>query len=161
MGPLFLQLYKNFVDTRLKEKEKPKKERNAVIMEGYKLMVNGLYGKFNSDTSPFYDPLVAMSTTITGQLSLSMLMEMLSLEIPGIQWIQANTDGITARVPREQEVDYYKICADWEKITKLTLEHAIYKKMAVRDVSNYLAVYDKTVEVENGNVSYYPIMILS
>lgn len=92
MGPLFLQLYKNFVDTRLKEKEKPKKERNAVIMEGYKLMVNGLYGKFNSDTSPFYDPLVAMSTTITGQLSLSMLIEALSIRIPNIEWIQANTN---------------------------------------------------------------------
>lgn len=91
LGRFFLQLYSYFLNTRLKEKQKPKKERNAVIMEGYKLFVNGLYGKFNSETSPFYDPLVAMSTTITGQLSLSMLMEMLTLEIPEIQWIQANT----------------------------------------------------------------------
>ena len=45
MGPLFLQLYKYFVDTRLLEKKKPKKKRNAVIMEGFKLMVNGDYYK--------------------------------------------------------------------------------------------------------------------
>lgn len=91
MGELFLELYSHFLNTRLTEKQKPKKERNPVIMEGYKLMVNGLYGKFNSETSPFYDPLVAMSTTITGQLSLTMLIEELSLQIPKIEWIQANT----------------------------------------------------------------------
>lgn len=142
LGRFFLQLYSYFLNTRLKEKQKPKKERNAVIMEGYKLFVNGLYGKFNSETSPFYDPLVAMSTTITGQLSLSMLMEMLTLEIPEIQWIQANTDGITARVPRKFEQLFYDISKEWEKITKLELEFAKYTKMAVQDVSNYLAVYD-------------------
>lgn len=99
------------------------------------MITQSLYGKFNSDSSPFYDPLVAMSTTITGQLSLSMLMEMLSLEIPGIQWIQANTDGITARVPRSEEHIYYEVCEEWEKITKLVLEHAQYSKMIVRDVN--------------------------
>lgn len=47
MGPLFLELYSYFLNTRLEEKKKPKKERNAVIMEGYKLMVNGIkYLKF-------------------------------------------------------------------------------------------------------------------
>ena len=43
-------------------------------------------------------------------------------------------DGITARVPRSAEHIYYEVCAEREKITKLVLEHAIYKKMAVRDV---------------------------
>ena len=65
-------------------------------------------------------------------------------------------DGITARVPRSEEHIYYEVCEEWEKITKLVLEHAIYKKMAVRDVSNYLAIFDKVVEVKNGEVSYYP-----
>ena len=92
LGKFFLDLYKHFLNTRLSEKEKPKKERDPVIMEGYKLMVNGIYGKFNSETSPFYDPLVAMSTTITGQLSLSMLIELLTENIPNVQWIQANTN---------------------------------------------------------------------
>lgn len=32
-----------------------------------------------------------MSTTVTGQLSLSMLIESLTIMIPNIQWIQANT----------------------------------------------------------------------
>lgn len=142
LGEFFLELYSNFLNTRLTEKEKPKKERNPVIMEGYKLMVNGIYGKFNSETSPFYDPLVAMSTTITGQLSLSMLIESLSVSIPNIQWIQANTDGITAKVPKKYEQEFYRISKEWEEITKLTLEYAKYTKMIVRDVSNYIAVYD-------------------
>lgn len=142
LGEFFLKLYSHFLNTRLTEKEKPKKERNPVIMEGYKLMVNGIYGKFNSETSPFYDPLVAMSTTITGQLSLSMLIESLTLMIPDIEWIQANTDGITARIPRAYEQSFYDVCKQWENTTQLTLEYAKYSKMIVRDVSNYIAVYD-------------------
>lgn len=42
LGTLFLKLYSYFLNTRLQEKEKPKKERDLVIMEGYKLMVNGI-----------------------------------------------------------------------------------------------------------------------
>lgn len=111
-------------------------------MEGFKLFVNGAYGKSNEESSFIYDPLYTMKTTITGQLSLSMLIERLTMHIPDIQWIQANTDGITARVPRKDADTYYKICAMWEKVTKLVLEHAQYKKMVVRDVSNYIAVYE-------------------
>lgn len=156
LGEFFLKLYSHFLNTRLSEKEKPKKERNPVIMEGYKLMVNGIYGKFNSETSPFYDPLVAMSTTITGQLSLTMLIESLTSSINEIEWIQANTDGITARIPRKHLDTYYKICREWENKTKLTLEYAIYKKMCVRDVSNYLAIFEKMAEMDKeGNVHYY------
>ena len=46
MGPIFAEIYdKNIVSVRLAEKEKPKKERDMVIMEGYKLAANGSYGK--------------------------------------------------------------------------------------------------------------------
>lgn len=135
LGKTFLELYANMVNTRLTEKEKPKKLRDMVIMEGYKLFVNGAYGKSNSENSFLYDPLYTMKTTITGQLSLTMLIEMLTEAIPEIQWIQANTDGITARVPRKDEGTYLSVCAEWEKLTKLMLEHANYKKMVVRDVN--------------------------
>lgn len=134
LGIVFKEIYEDLVVTRLNEKEKPKKERDMVIMEGYKLFVNGAYGKSNEESSFIYDPLYTMKTTITGQLSLTMLIERLTLHIPDIQWIQANTDGITARVPRKDAEVYYKICSMWEKVTKLVLEHAQYSKMIVRDV---------------------------
>ena len=91
LGLLFKDIYEELVVTRLNEKEKPKKLRDMVIMEGYKLFVNGAYGKSNEESSFIYDPLYTMKTTITGQLSLSMLIERLTIHIPDIQWIQANT----------------------------------------------------------------------
>ena len=56
--------------------------------------------------------------------------------------IQVNTDGITCRVHRD-DVDRFKAaCAAWEGHTGLELEFANYSQMHVRDVNNYLAVYD-------------------
>ena len=43
LGKTFLEIYdKDIVSTRLAEKVKPKKERNMVIMEGFKLAANGI-----------------------------------------------------------------------------------------------------------------------
>ena len=42
LGPVFTEIYNEIVTTRLNEKKKPKKERDMVIMEGYKLAANGI-----------------------------------------------------------------------------------------------------------------------
>ena len=43
LGPEFLEIYnKDIVSVRLAEKKKPKKDRNMVIMEGFKLAANGM-----------------------------------------------------------------------------------------------------------------------
>lgn len=45
LGPIFSHIFdKNIVSVRMAEKKKPKKERNPVIMEGFKLAANGSYG---------------------------------------------------------------------------------------------------------------------
>lgn len=48
LGEKFLEIYdKDIVSVRLSEKKKPKKERDMVIMEGFKLSANGIkYSKF-------------------------------------------------------------------------------------------------------------------
>ncbi len=69
---------------------------------------------------------------------------------PRLKFIQTNTDGQTLYVPRE---DLNKIRAVNEQLTEetgLTIEETIYSKMCVRDVNNYLAVYeDNTPEHEH------------
>lgn len=110
--------------------------QNAAI----KLALNGVYGKSNSEYSPFYDPKYTLTITINGQLSLVMLAEKL-IEI-GCKIVQCNTDGVTALVPREKESDYYRVCEAWEKVVGLNLEYANYNTMALSDVNNYIAVYD-------------------
>ena len=50
LGPGFLDIYdKEIVSVRLKEKKKSKKERDFVIIEGFKLAANGAYGKTNEE----------------------------------------------------------------------------------------------------------------
>lgn len=75
-----------------------------------------------------------LATTINGQLMLTMLAEQL-LKIPELQIIQVNTDGITVRLKKQYESDYYDTCKQWESLTRLQLEYAYYSKMIIRDVN--------------------------
>lgn len=134
LGEQFCDIYQDVFNQR---KQYPKgSAENAML----KLALNGVYGKSNSVYSEFYDPLYTMSITINGQLLLCMLAEQL-IKIPGLTVIQINTDGITVKCPRTH-VDHMKaVCQWWEKFTCLALESAIYDSMFIRDVNNYLAVY--------------------
>lgn len=124
---------------------------NAVL----KLAGNGVYGNSNNSFSPFYDPKYTFSVTVNGQLQLLQLAEVLSL-IPGLELIQANTDGITALVPRQVAhlFDLWK--SDWELQTGLKLEEVEYSHMWIRDVNNYVAVTTKG-KVKRKGAYWYPI----
>ena len=143
LGPEFLEIYnKDIVSVRLAEKVKPKKDRDMVIMEGYKLAANGIYGKSGEETSPLYDPLYTMKTTVGGQMFLSLWTEKLAKAIPEIKFIQHNTDGITYMIPRK-DVDKAKAVAEeMTKLTGLYIEDNFYSKFVLRDVNNYLAIYE-------------------
>ena len=62
-----------------------------VIMEGFKLAANGIYGKSGEESSILYDPFYTMRTTIGGQMFLSLWTEKLVKAIPEIKFIQHNT----------------------------------------------------------------------
>lgn len=109
---------------------------NAVM----KLALNGVYGDSNNEFSPFYDSSYTMKITVNGQLSLSLLVERF-LTIPNLKVIQANTDGITVKLPRNSEDVYMKICEQWQNDVKLELEFADYEAMYIRDVNNYISKY--------------------
>ncbi len=133
LGQEFVAAYKQLQSDR---KQYPKgSSMNAVL----KLAGNGVYGNSNNSYSCFYDPKYTFSVTVNGQLQLLQLVESLSL-IPGLQLIQANTDGITALVPRSLEYLFKLWKTDWETKTGLTLEEVEYSKMFIRDVNNYVAV---------------------
>lgn len=83
------------------------------------------------------DPRVAKYITISGQLFLFMLMEAIETYSNCIV-VYSNTDGLTVRIPREEEGKFDQICARWELYTGFTLEKVYYKKMIIRDVNNYL-----------------------
>lgn len=135
LGEQFCDVY---LDTYNQRKEHAKgTTENAML----KLALNGVYGDSNNPYSPFYDPQYTMSITINGQLLLCMLADWLRA-VPGLEMIQINTDGMTVRLPREHIDHLEHITSYWENHTRLQLEHVDYAMMAIRDVNNYLAVYE-------------------
>ena len=135
LNEIFCDIYKDIYEQRKTYAKK------TVENTGLKYALNVPYGQSNSIYSPFFDPKYTMSITINGQLLLCMLAEML-LEIPDLSLIQINTDGLTVRVPRNivEHVNHY--ARHWENITGLELEDVPYQAMYIRDVNNYIGVYE-------------------
>lgn len=119
--------------------ERKKYPKSAPENGAYKEALNASFGNSNNDYSPLKDPKYTMTTTIGGQLSLCMLIEHM-VKIPGLQMIQANTDGITFACPRAHMDHMRAVCKWWESVTQLTLEEALYESFFVRDVNSYMAV---------------------
>lgn len=132
LGTDFTRVYKGLQTER---KQYPKgTSMNALL----KLAGNGVYGNSNNPYSPFYDTKYTYSVTITGQLQLLQLVEAIHT-IPGLEIIQANTDGITVYLPREYRNQFEMWCKWWENETDLVLEFVDYKGMWIADVNNYIA----------------------
>ena len=132
----FCEQYEWFFEERKKfSKEHPK---NYV----YKIILNATYGLSIEPNSFLYDPQFGMQITINGQLLLTKLYEMLSEGIPESIPLMQNTDGLEMMIPITAKEKYLEICAEWEKMTMLQLEHDEYQKMIIADVNNYIAVFE-------------------
>jgi hypothetical protein len=83
-----------------------------------------------------------------------MLYEMICEEIPGSIPLMQNTDGLETMIPREYVDKYMEICARWEKITNLQLEHDTYSKLVLGDVNNYIAVTEDGKSKCKGRFEY-------
>lgn len=106
--------------------------------DGLKITINGSFGKFGSRYSILFSPDLLIQTTITGQLSLLMLAEM--LEDEGFQVVSGNTDGIVTKYKRSRYKRMREIIAEWEEITQYKTEATAYAAMYSRDINNYFAV---------------------
>ena len=144
----FCNLYEWFFEER---KKIPKSDPKNYV---YKILLNSTYGLSNDENSFLYDPEFTMRITINGQLSLTMLYEMICEEIPGAIPLMQNTDGLETMIPREYVEKYMEICARWEKITNLQLEHDTYSKIVLGDVNNYIAVTESGKSKCKGRFEY-------
>src|SRR3546814_476101 len=116
LGPVFLQVYRTIVDRRLEAKA----NGNKPVADSLKIVINGSFGKFGSKYSILYAPNFLTQTTLTGQLSILLLIEM--LEMNGIHVVSANTDGIVIKCPRNGVDLLNRIVAEWERITQYKTE---------------------------------------
>lgn len=143
MGPNFLRIYNRIVNDRVRAK----KDGLKVIANSLKIVVNGSYGKLGSKWSNLYAPDLLIQVTLTGQLSLLLLIE--RLEMAGIHVISANTDGIVVKPRRSQAALMQAIVKQWEKDTQFEMEESRYLGLFSRDVNNYIAIkkkFDKTTK---------------
>lgn len=154
LGPQFLIEFGSIVDERDTNKAlegKLKKQgidthnpANAeaylayCLNEGGKIMSNGTFGKTGSNYSILFAPEMLIQTTITGQLSVLMLIEW--HEHYGIPVVSANTDGFVVYCPRHLIPTSEALIKEWEKRTGLEMEMSEYAALYSRDVNNYYAV---------------------
>ena len=140
IGKEFLDVYQSIVDKRLKAKATPGKIAKSTA-DSLKITINGAFGKLGSEYSCLYAPQLLLQVTLTGQLSLLLLIEM--IENRGISVVSANTDGIVVKCPIHRQWDLQEEVIHWEKITQFTTEETVYKAIYSRDVNNYIAIGDQ------------------
>ena len=139
LGEQFLKGYKKMFERRLELKPQAKKnKRIAGIVGALKLAVNSVYGKSSDMQNWIYDRQLTMFTTITGELSLMMLIE--AYELAGIHVISANTDGVTIRIKKTHLDKMHEINNWWSTLTEYELERTDYRKIIFSTVNDYLAI---------------------
>ena len=140
LGPKFLDVYSDIKEERLLAK----RGGDTVKNQTYKIVLNGSYGKFGSKYSFLYSPELLIQTTITGQLSLLMLIEKMTMA--GGAVYSANTDGVNVLFDKSIEADIFSVQFDWELTTGYELEFTEYKAVYSRDVNNYIAIKNDGVK---------------
>jgi hypothetical protein len=151
MGPGFLPVYKSIIDTRLKAKA----NKDKATDKGLKIAINGSYGKLGSGYSVLFAPHLMVAVTLTGQLSLLMLIE--AAHLAGIPVVSANTDGVVFKCPRDKfngfilrddgsttdrlhKSPLQDIIEWWENVTSFNMEFAEYKAIYSQSVNSYIAI---------------------
>jgi hypothetical protein len=130
----FLEFYQKIYDDRIIAK----KENNVSKANVYKIILNGSFGKFGDQYSSLYSPKLLIHTTITGQLSILMLIE--RLEEYGYNVLSTNTDGITVKVKKDKYNFFRQIVKNWEDKVNFKTEEVKYKSLHNQSVNSYIAI---------------------
>lgn len=134
IGSIFLKIYSIMIAARLKAKA----EGDFFTNEGLKISLNGSFGKFSSPYSFLYSPDLLINTTLTGQLTLLMLIE--RVVAAGGKVMSANTDGIVILCKKAFSSAVREAMDSIEVLSGYVLEETHYSGIYSRDVNNYIAV---------------------
>lgn len=84
-----------------------------------------------------------------------MLSEQL-MEIENSKLLMINTDGLELLIHRSEIDHYYSICKEWERLTNLNLEYAIYDKLIIANCNNYIGIFDDGKIKKKGAYTTHP-----
>lgn len=143
LGEKFVKEYEKIYTQRLKAKA----EGDKTTSETLKISLNGTFGKLASRYSVLYSPDLMLAVTLTGQLTLLMLIE--KLENVGVETLSANTDGIAVRYEEYKQEDVDLVIKEFSALSKFEFEFTPYRVLAMKDVNNYIAVKpDRSLKVK-------------
>lgn len=152
VGPDFITVYNGIYDDRIKAKHAKEKVKDKAL----KIALNGGgFGRLGSRYSITFAPHMLIDTTLTGQLSLLMLIERANLK--GIPVVSANTDGVEFFCPRQFYAGFVlrddgsltdrlkpsvlcDIVEQWERDTQMVLEGVEYTALYNQSVNSYIAL---------------------
>lgn len=134
LGPALLETYAEIKTTRLEAKAR----KDIVVADSLKLVLNSSFGHFGNKWSDLYAPDFLIQVTLSGQLSLLMLID--ELEHHGISVVSANTDGIVVRCHGSMAAKRDEIFAWWQETCGFELEYARYVILASASVNSYYAI---------------------
>lgn len=117
-----------------------KKNGDKKLSNALKLVINTYFGAMLNKFNALYDPLMARSTCITGQLYLIELANHLQTECKTLKSIQLNTDGYMYSIDESELHIARAILDEWQTRTGLELEEDKIFKIVQKDVSNYIEV---------------------
>lgn len=123
----------------LERRMEAKKAGDSVTANSLKLVANTTYGATLNKYNPLYDPLMARSVCVSGQLYLLELAEHLLL-IPGLKIVQLNTDGIMVEFDADDLDHVRNITGEWQERTGFELEEDVIDRIFQKDVNNYIEV---------------------
>ncbi len=158
LGDVVVPYYEKRLESKRELKRKDlsdeKRTYHQDISNTYKLALNSIYGKFNDVYSFLYDYLCTLKVTINGELMILKWIDMLLESGIDFDIIQANTDGCTFLVNRNDLDRYNQVNQEFMKFSQYELESKDYSKICMRDVNNYFALdFDGKIKLK-GDYNY-------
>ena len=136
------QIYEDMLERRMAAKKSGDKSTANAL----KLIANTTYGATLNQYNDLYDPLMARSVCISGQLYLIELSNHLYQDVPDLTIVQTNTDGIMVEFDEEYLDKVHAITEEWQRRTGFELEEDCIRAIYQKDVNGYIEV------AENGSI---------
>ncbi len=132
---------------------KAKKEGDKTTANSLKLVLNTTYGATLNRYNELYDPMMARSVCISGQLYLMELASHLLADVPELRIVALNTDGIMVEFNCNQYETINEIVQEWQERTHFGLEEDVISRYYAKDVNNYVEIDNKgNVKTKGGYV---------
>lgn len=149
LGKKFLEPYKDIYNTRMEIISKLT-SYDVAFTEGLKQALNVIYGKMGEANSVLYDKQAQYTTSITGQVIMCLLFEHIVKYFPNIQFLLVNSDGFEVMIDTKDGEKLSQLVEEYMSKYNLNISCELYKKLVIKDVSNYIGITDLGEEILRG-----------